>query len=63
MVTAITMTYVEEALGVTRAATAAGMPVAISFTVETDGRLPSGQPLGEAIEQVDDETDAAPPTT
>ena len=36
------------------------MPVVISFTVETDGRLPSGQPLGEAIEQVDAETDGAP---
>ncbi len=36
------------------------MPVAISFTVETDGRLPSGQALGEAIEQVDDETDRGP---
>ncbi len=60
MVTAITMTYVEEALGVTRAAIAAEMPVAISFTVETDGRLPSGQPLGAAIRQVDDETDGGP---
>ncbi len=60
MVTAITMTYVEEALGVTRAANAAGMPVAISFTVETDGRLPSGQGLAEAIEQVDAETDRGP---
>ena len=56
MVTGITMTYVEEALGVARAAEAAGLPVAISFTVETDGRLPSGQPLGEAIEQTDAET-------
>ena len=46
MITAITMTYVEEALGVTRAARQTGMPVAISFTVETDGRLPSGQPAG-----------------
>ncbi len=53
LVTAVTMTYVEEAIGVARAATAAGMPVVISFTVETDGRLPSGQALGEAIEQVD----------
>src|SRR5690606_36038847 len=43
MVTAITMTYVEEAIGVTKAAQAAGIPVVISFTVETDGRLPSGQ--------------------
>ena len=60
IVTAITMTYVEEALGVTRAANESGMPVAISFTVETDGRLPSGQPLGEAIQQVDDETRCAP---
>ena len=60
MVTAITMTYVEEALGVTRAAGSVGMPVAISFTVETDGRLPSGQGLAEAIEQVDDETDRGP---
>ena len=56
MVTAITMTYVEEALGIARAAEAAGLPVAISFTVETDGRLPGGQPLGEAIEQTDAET-------
>ena len=56
MVTAITMTYVEEAIGIVRAAEAAGLPVAISFTVETDGRLPSGQPLGEAIEQTDAET-------
>jgi S-methylmethionine-dependent homocysteine/selenocysteine methylase len=60
MVTAITMTYVDEAVGLTRAAVEAGMPVAISFTVETDGRLPSGQELGEAIQQVDDETDGAP---
>ena len=60
MVTAITMTYVEEAIGVTRAAQAAGLPVVISFTVETDGRLPSGQTLKDAIEQVDDATDAAP---
>ena len=36
------------------------MPVAVSFTVETDGRLPTGQPLGEAIEQVDAETRAYP---
>jgi S-methylmethionine-dependent homocysteine/selenocysteine methylase len=59
-VAAITMTYAEEAIGIARAATSAGMPVAISFTVETDGRLPSGQPLGEAIEQVDAETGRYP---
>jgi S-methylmethionine-dependent homocysteine/selenocysteine methylase len=60
MVTALTMTYVEEAVGVARAAKQAGIPAAISFTVETDGRLPSGQDLGEAIEQVDSETGASP---
>ena len=60
MVAAMTMTYVEEAVGVVDAATELEMPVAISFTVETDGRLPSGQPLGEAIDQVESETAGAP---
>ncbi len=60
MVTAITMTYVEEAIGVTRAAQIEGIPVAISFTVETDGRLPSGQALNEAIEVVDAATGNGP---
>jgi homocysteine S-methyltransferase len=60
LVTAITMNYADEAIGIVRAARAAGMPVAISFTVETDGRLPTGQTLGEAIEQVDDATGAHP---
>jgi S-methylmethionine-dependent homocysteine/selenocysteine methylase len=59
MATAVTMTYVEEAQGIVAAAQHAGLPVAISFTVETDGRLPSGQALREAIEQVDAATDAA----
>ena len=57
---ALTITYAEEAIGIVRAATKYGFPVAVSFTVETDGRLPSGQPLAEAIEQVDVETGAAP---
>jgi S-methylmethionine-dependent homocysteine/selenocysteine methylase len=60
MVTAITMTYADEATGLALAARAAGLPVAISFTVETDGRLPSGQGLGDAITAVDDATDSAP---
>jgi S-methylmethionine-dependent homocysteine/selenocysteine methylase len=60
MVTALTMTYAEEAVGITRAAHDAGIPVAISFTVETDGRLPSGQPLGEAIEEVEADTGGQP---
>ncbi len=60
LVSALTMNYAEEALGIARAADAAGLPCAVSFTVETDGRLPSGQPLGEAVEQVDAGTDGAP---
>lgn len=59
-VTAITMTYAEEAIGITRAARSAAIPVAISFTVETDGRLPSGQALADAIAQVDREADGGP---
>lgn len=59
MITAVTMTYADEAIGIVRAAHRVGLPVAISFTVETDGRLPSGQPLGEAIDQVDGETAGA----
>lgn len=60
MITATTMTYVEEAIGITRAAGAVNLPVVISFTTETDGRLPSGQPLGDAINEVDQVTGAAP---
>jgi len=53
LVSAFTMTYVEEALGIVNAAADANIPVVISFTLETDGRLPSGQTLREAIETVD----------
>jgi S-methylmethionine-dependent homocysteine/selenocysteine methylase len=60
LLTALTLTYADEAIGMARAAQAAGLPIAISFTVETDGRLPSGQSLKAAIEQVDAETDGAP---
>lgn len=56
----MTMTNVLEAVGLTRAAQAVGLPVVISFTVETDGRLPSGERIGEAIEAVDQATDCAP---
>jgi S-methylmethionine-dependent homocysteine/selenocysteine methylase len=57
--TALTLTYVEEAVGITRAATAAGLPIGIGFTVETDGRLPSGDSIEEAILAVDTATDGA----
>jgi S-methylmethionine-dependent homocysteine/selenocysteine methylase len=60
MVTAITMTNTPEAIGVTRAARAEGLPVVISFTVETDGRLPAGDTLADAIDAVDDATGGAP---
>jgi S-methylmethionine-dependent homocysteine/selenocysteine methylase len=60
LVTALTLTHVEEAVGVTRAAQAIGIPAVISFTLETDGRLPSGTSLGDAILTVDQETDAGP---
>jgi len=54
------MNYVDEALGVVRASQAMGIPVSISFTVETDGRLPDGSTLKAAIESVDRETGNAP---
>jgi S-methylmethionine-dependent homocysteine/selenocysteine methylase len=57
LVTAMTMNYVEEAIGIVQAAAEAEMPVVIAFTVETDGLLPSGQALGEAIQAVDAATD------
>jgi homocysteine S-methyltransferase len=59
-VSAFTMTNVNEAIGVARAAAEAGMPSVISFTLETDGRLPTGEALCEAIEAVDAATDNAP---
>jgi homocysteine S-methyltransferase len=58
-VNALTLAYAEEAIGIARAARTVEMPVAISFTVETDGRLPSGQGLRDAIEEVDAATDGA----
>jgi homocysteine S-methyltransferase len=60
MVTALTIPYAEEAIGIARASQRLAMPVVISFTVETDGRLPGGQELKDAIAQVDDDTDGAP---
>jgi len=59
-VTAITMNYVEEAIGIAQAAKKAGIPAVISFTVETDGNIPTGQSLKSAIEQVEEATDGYP---
>ena len=58
-VTMLTATHTGEPVGIVRAAVAADIPVVIAFTVETDGRLPSGQPLHEAIAEVDEATDSA----
>ncbi|MHC4751504.1 MAG: homocysteine S-methyltransferase family protein [Planctomycetota bacterium] len=60
LVSAFTINYAEEAVGISQAAQSVGTPVVISFTVETDGRLPSGQPLGEAIQTVDQATGNGP---
>jgi homocysteine S-methyltransferase len=59
MVTAFTLATVNEAIGIVRAAKAQQMPVAIAFTVETNGRLINGETLREAIETVDRETQGA----
>lgn len=56
MVAAFTLNYAEEAIGIVNAARKSAMPVAISFTLETDGRLPSGHTLRDAIVRTDDET-------
>ncbi len=60
MVSALTMNYLPEALGIVRAAKDFAIPVVVSFTVETDGTLPSGQPLKEAIIELDERTKNAP---
>jgi len=57
--TALTLTYPEEGVGIARAAKAAGISIVVGFTVETDGRLPSGDSIEEAILAVDDATDGA----
>ncbi|MEA2985206.1 MAG: homocysteine S-methyltransferase [Alphaproteobacteria bacterium] len=59
MTSAFTINYVDEAIGIVRAAKAAQIPAVISFTLETDGKLPSGQSLKDAIEQCDWETGKA----
>jgi homocysteine S-methyltransferase len=60
MISAMTLTHAGEAIGIVQAAREIDVPVVIAFTLETDGRLPSGQPLGAAIEDVDRATNGAP---
>lgn len=59
MVSGTTFTQSAEAAGFVMAAADLGLPAAISFTVETDGCLPTGQALGDAIREVDDSTAGA----
>ncbi|NNU67160.1 homocysteine methyltransferase [Rhizobium sp. WYCCWR 11152] len=60
MVSAFTLTNIDEAIGVARAAQSLGMPSAISFTLETDGRLVTGRSIQDAIETTDAATGGAP---
>lgn len=60
VVTALTLTNVPDAVGIARAAVGVGIPVVLSFTVETDGRLPTGAGIADAIAAVDRATDRAP---
>lgn len=60
MVAALTLNYIEEAIGITRAALQQNLPVCISFTLETDGKLPTGETLEQAISAVDAATSQGP---
>src|SRR5262249_806898 len=60
MIRALTLNYVEEAIGIARAAAAHHIPAVVSFTVEVDGKLPTGDTLRNAIEAVDRATNASP---
>ena len=57
VISGYTLAYPAEAIGIVRAARRFGLPVVISFTVETDGKLPTGSSLEDAISQVDAATD------
>jgi homocysteine S-methyltransferase len=60
LVTALTITYAAEAVGIVRAARVVDLPAVISFTIETDGNLPDGSALADAILEVDEITDGGP---
>ncbi|MCD7058297.1 homocysteine S-methyltransferase family protein [Pelagibacterium xiamenense] len=60
LATAYTLTNTPEAIGIVNRARAAGLPIVVSFTLESDGNLPGGKPLGRAITEVDATTDGAP---
>ena len=60
MISAMTLTHAGEATGIVQAAQEIDVPIVIAFTLETDGNLPSGQPLGDAIAEVDAATNNGP---
>ncbi|MEX1035319.1 MAG: homocysteine S-methyltransferase family protein [Sneathiella sp.] len=60
MITAVTMAYAEEAIAIARLCAGADIPVVISFTVETDGRLPTGESLEDAIRRTDEASGNSP---
>ena len=60
LISAFTLTYPEEAIGIARAAKARSVPSVISITTETDGRLPTGASIGDAIQAIDDATGRGP---
>jgi len=57
LISALTMNYSEETIGIVKAAKKFNIPVVISYTVETGGKLPSGESLEEAIITLDKLTD------
>ncbi|GAA6192805.1 homocysteine S-methyltransferase family protein [Phaeobacter sp. NW0010-22] len=57
VISGYTLAYPAEAIGIIRATRRFGLPVVIAFTVETDGKLPTGLSLEEAITEVDEATD------
>lgn len=60
MISAMTFTHAQEAIGIVQAAKEIDVPIVIAFTLETDGRLPSGQSLADAIAEVDAATGDGP---
>jgi len=60
MVCAMTLNEPDEAIGITRAAQSLGIPSAISFSLETDGKLLNGGSLKNAIGTMDRATNHAP---
>lgn len=56
----LTMTSLQETLGILRAAQRHGLPALVSPTIEPDGKLPDGTPLGDFVRAVDEATAGYP---